>query len=63
MKQLYGGIEAGGTKQDLMKSIKKSHPLGILPLQHRNMFKASLDEEDQDELDKAIEWWQSLYGG
>ena len=56
-------IEAGGNKQDLMKSIKKSHPLGIMPIQYRKMFLETLGEDDQKELDLAVKWWQKTYGG
>lgn len=56
-------IEAGGTKQDLMRSIKKSHPLAILPIKYRQPFLSTLDEEDRKALETAIDWWQKIYGG
>jgi hypothetical protein len=56
-------IEAGGTKQDLMRSIKKSHPLAILPIKYRQSFLSTLDEEDRKALETAIDWWHKIYGG
>lgn len=56
-------IEAGGTKQDLMKSIKKSHPLSIIPMEHRRDFMDTLDGEDRKALERAVEWWEKVYGG
>jgi len=56
-------IEMGGTKQDLMKSIKKSHPLAILPIRYRRPFLSTLDGEDRRALEAAIDWWHKIYGG
>jgi len=60
-KYLKEYLDAGGRRQDILKSIKKSDPLSFVPIKLRVEYMKSLNGEDLNTLNRAREWWRSTY--
>lgn len=54
-------IAAGGTRAGIGKSIGKAHPMAMLPLNQRAMFRQSLSVEELETLARGIEWYRQVY--
>jgi hypothetical protein len=53
--------ELGGKGQDVLMSIKKSHPIAFVPLKYRGPFLSTLDKEEMDVYNMALGWWNKTY--
>jgi hypothetical protein len=54
-------VEAGGTRQNLMKSIDRLHPLGALSKAERQEYEDSLSPKDAAQLAKAVQYWEEHF--
>jgi len=55
-------LKLGGKREDLMRSLKKAHPLAFVPVKFRQGFLSSLDGDDRAKLKSAQDWWKKVYG-
>jgi hypothetical protein len=55
-------LRLGGKREDLIRSLKKSHPLAFVPVKFKTGFLNTLDAEDKARLQSAENWWRRVYG-
>jgi hypothetical protein len=54
-------IRLGGRMQGVKASVKRAHPLAVLPNAHRGRFLRSLAPEDRAALNRATNWYRRTY--
>ena len=54
-------VDAGGTRQNLMKSIDRLHPLGALKKAERRDYEDQLSPKDAAQLQKAVAFWEEHF--
>ncbi|MFQ5444214.1 MAG: hypothetical protein ACE5EK_06305, partial [Nitrospinales bacterium] len=61
-KYLQKYIDLGGKKINLHQAERRQHPIFNLPQKYRKAFLDSLDTGGMRAIDKAIDWYQKVYG-